>query len=117
ASVNLATEVASVRAESPVAFDGLEAAIRKAGYTARAPAQPAPPPVPVAREWAPVAFAAALSLPLLLPMAAALAGSRWALPAWLQFALATPVQFVLGARFYAGAWRALRGGSANMDVL
>ena len=35
----------------------------------------------------------------------------------LQFALATPIQFWAGARFYAGAWKALRGGSANMDVL
>jgi len=117
ANVNLATEVASVRAESPLAFGGLEAAIRKAGYTAREPERPAPPPPSPLREWAPVAVAGALSLPLLLPMATMLAGLHLALPAWLQFALATPVQFVLGARFYAGAWRALRGGSANMDVL
>ena len=39
------------------------------------------------------------------------------LPAWWQFALATPVQFWLGAPFYRGAWKALRGGTANMDVL
>jgi Cu+-exporting ATPase len=39
------------------------------------------------------------------------------LPRWLQLALATPVQFVIGRRFYVGAWRALRGGGANMDVL
>ena len=39
------------------------------------------------------------------------------LPRWLQLALATPVQFVIGRRFYAGAWNALRGGGANMDVL
>ena len=114
ASVNLATEVASVRAEAPLAFDGLRAAIAKAGYAAREPAQPAPPPVSTAREWAPVVIAAALSLPLLLPMAS---GGRLALPAWLAFVLATPVQFILGARFYAGAWRALRAGGANMDVL
>jgi Cu+-exporting ATPase len=39
------------------------------------------------------------------------------LPLWLQLALATPVQFVSGARFYVGAYRSLRGGGANMDVL
>ncbi len=39
------------------------------------------------------------------------------LPRWLQLALATPVQFWIGWRFYDGAWKALRGGGANMDVL
>jgi Cu+-exporting ATPase len=39
------------------------------------------------------------------------------LPRWLQLALATPVQFWIGWRFYAGAWKALRGGGANMDLL
>jgi P-type Cu+ transporter len=39
------------------------------------------------------------------------------LPPWVQLALATPVQFWIGWRFYAGAWHALRGGGANMDVL
>ena len=117
ASVNMATEVASVRAEAPLPFDGLQAAVRKAGYAARAPDVPAPAPVSAAQSWRPVIVAAALSTPLLLPMLAGVAGLSWAWPAWLQFLLATPVQFWFGARFYAGAWRALRGGSANMDVL
>ena len=39
------------------------------------------------------------------------------LPRWLQLALATPVQFWIGWRFYEGGWKALRGGGANMDVL
>jgi Cu+-exporting ATPase len=39
------------------------------------------------------------------------------LPRWLQFVLATPVQFWIGKRFYVGAWHSLRGGSGNMDVL
>jgi Cu+-exporting ATPase len=39
------------------------------------------------------------------------------LPLWFQLALATPVQFWIGKRFYTGAWHALRSGGANMDVL
>ncbi len=117
ASVNMATEVASVRSEVPLPFDGLQAAVQKAGYAARAPDVPAPTPVSDAVAWRPVIVAGALSIPLLLPMLAGVAGLSWAWPAWLQFLLATPVQFWFGARFYAGAWRALRGGSANMDVL
>jgi Cu+-exporting ATPase len=39
------------------------------------------------------------------------------LPGWLQFLLATPVQFIAGWRFYKGSFKALRGGFANMDVL
>jgi len=36
---------------------------------------------------------------------------------WLFFALATPVQFYVGWQYYVGAFKALRNGSANMDVL
>ena len=39
------------------------------------------------------------------------------LPAWLQCLLASPVQFVLGARFYRAGWHALRAGTGNMDLL
>ena len=39
------------------------------------------------------------------------------LPGWWQFVLAAPVQFWLGARFYVGAWKALRAGAGNMDLL
>jgi P-type Cu+ transporter len=46
-----------------------------------------------------------------------LLGRHWMLPAWLQFALATPVQFILGARFYKAGWHALKALSGNMDLL
>ena len=36
---------------------------------------------------------------------------------WVMFALATPVQFIVGAQYYSGAFKALRNRSANMDVL
>jgi P-type Cu+ transporter len=62
-------------------------------------------------------LAVLLALPLLLPMLLQPLGVHWMLPAWLQWALATPVQFILGARFYRAGYRALRAGAANMDLL
>jgi len=59
----------------------------------------------------------ALTLPLLMEMLLMFAGAHLMLPGWAQFALATPVQFWIGRRFYTGAWSSLRGGGANMDVL
>jgi Cu+-exporting ATPase len=54
--------------------------------------------------------AIALALPLVLPMLLQPFGVHWMLPAWVQFALATPVQFIFGARFYVAAWKAVRRG-------
>ncbi len=65
----------------------------------------------VRRELLLVAAAVAFTAPLLLPMAGVM------LPGWLELALATPVQFVIGRRFYVAAWKALRAGSGNMDLL
>ena len=63
-------------------------------------------------------ISAALTLPLMLHMGAIFLGTTTDfLPRWLQWLLATPVQFWIGMRFYKGAWHALRGYSANMDVL
>jgi len=36
---------------------------------------------------------------------------------WVLFALATPVQFYVGRSYYVNAWKSLKNGSANMDVL
>ncbi len=58
-----------------------------------------------------------LTAPLLIEMLLMFSGIHFMLPYWLQFALATPVQFWIGKRFYSGAWSSLRGGGANMDVL
>ena len=61
---------------------------------------------------------AILTLPLVLQMGAMFTGHDMdVLPRWLQWLLATPVQFWIGKRFYIGAWHALRSGGANMDVL
>jgi Cu+-exporting ATPase len=62
-------------------------------------------------------LSALFTAPLLIAMLLMFAGIHFILPAWLQFLLATPVQFWIGRRFYSGAWSSLRGGGANMDVL
>ena len=121
ATVNLATETAQVTTTGGGDGQGaapLLAAVAKAGYraTRRPSDNPAAPSTTAAPTW-PLWVAAALSLPLVLPMVGMLWGAHWMLPAWVQWALATPVQFFFGARFYRAGWKALRAGSGNMDLL
>ena len=44
-------------------------------------------------------------------------GQHWMLPAWVQFLLATPVQFILGPGFTKAGWAAAKALSGNMDLL
>ena len=127
ASVNLATERAHVRLSSQVDVAALIAAVEAAGYRASVPVADsagAPANAPDqeadaadARERRHLWLALALSLPLVLPMLAIPFGVHAMLPGWVQFALATPVQFWLGARFYRAGWHALKARSGNMDLL
>lgn len=119
ASVNLATESARIKVTGGVTAGTLIAAIDKAGYAATLPAasQTDAPVVAPNRDGMKVAFAAVLAFPLMLPMLLEWAGIHLMLPGWLQFALATPVQFYFGARFYKAGWKAARAGSGNMDLL
>lgn len=144
ASVNLATESARIVFSTPAAgtaaidehsdadADGtaapadasamqalLRRAVRSAGYEARAAGAGAlafqgQPPL---AGLLPVALGLLLCAPLLLPMLGELAGRHWPLAGWLQFLLATPVQFGLGARFYRAGWNALKALSGNMELL
>ena len=120
ASVNLATEQAVVAFAPGIDPSSLMQAVEAAGYTATvrdADALAAPQATGLSREARHVLFAALLALPLLLPMLLLAVGRHAMLPPWWQWALATPVQFWLGARFYVGAWKALRARTGNMDVL
>jgi Cu+-exporting ATPase len=117
AEVNLATESASVALAEGAPPQALVDAVRAAGYEARLDAPARPAAAGPDRSWWPVAVAAVLTLPLVLPMFGALGGRDWMLPGWAQFALATPVQFWLGARFYRAGWKALRARAGNMDLL
>ena len=119
ATVNLATEQAHLsRVRGTAGPAELMAAVQKAGYTAHLlnAESPVPPPAPSREGWK-VALAALLSVPLVIPMLGDLFGRHWMLAGWLQWLLATPVQFWLGARFYRAGWMALRAGSGNMDLL
>ena len=125
ATVNLATESVRVQLAVPPGTDAaageatLRRAVRNAGY------EPLTAEASAAREeeaspWAgfmPVAIGLVLSAPLVLPMFGDLFGKHWMLPAWAQFLLATPVQFILGARFYKAGWAAARALTGNMDLL
>lgn len=119
ATVNLATESARVLISPGEEVQArLRRAVRDAGYEPRA--ADATLSTEQASPWAgfaPVGFGLLLSLPLMLPMVGELFGRHWMLPAWLQFALATPVQFVLGWHFYRAGWHALKALSGNMDLL
>jgi Cu+-exporting ATPase len=117
ANVNLATERATVAAPAGLKLAALQAAVAKAGYTAWEAGNTATgAESPLASGW-PVMAAGLLTLPLVAPMLLQLFGLSWMPGGWLQLALATPVQLVLGARFYGAGWKAVRAGSGNMDLL
>jgi Cu+-exporting ATPase len=115
ASVNLATERAHVTGLHPD-LAALVRAIEKAGFQA-AEIRPQAPPTDHAaqdrRDLIHLVAAVVLSAPLLLGMAV----PALMLPAAAQFAVATIVQFWLGARFYKAGWNAARALSGNMDLL
>ncbi len=119
ASVNLATEKATVTSKIPLAFEVLQKAVEDAGYQAHPEQHQSVEQRrdSGAHDWWRVGIALLLSLPLVIPMLGQLWRQDWSLPPWVQFALATPVQFWLGARFYRSGWHALRSGTGNMDLL
>ena len=118
ATVNLATE--SARVEGVIEdVERLLRAVVAAGYSARVRASgvPSPPPVATDALRRHLIIASVLTVPLVAPMLLLPFGVHAMLPGVWQWALATPVQFWIGARYYRGAWSAVRSGSANMDVL
>ncbi|NTX31492.1 heavy metal translocating P-type ATPase, partial [Burkholderia pyrrocinia] len=137
ASVNLATERASVHGAGALDAATLIAAVTTAGYRASlavapsagamagADAQPASPAQDpdarkrreAVRERNLVIWSAVLSAPLVAPMLVAPFGIDPMLPGWLQLVLASIVQFGFGARFYRAAWHAVKARAGNMDLL
>lgn len=129
ASVNLALERADVTGlEGVVTAAILASTVARAGYEARMPdpaedraaaeaAREAADAAAARREAWMLLAAILLTLPLVGQMVAMMAGISFHLSPWTEFALATPIQLICGARFYRGAWNALRARSGNMDLL
>lgn len=124
--VNLALERADVERVDP-SLDAslLVSAVEKAGYRAAllddeagaAADHDAQAAAEARSELIRLTIAAVLAVPIVLPMLAAPLGLAFHLPGPLQALLAAPVQFWIGARFYKGAWKALKTGTGTMDVL
>lgn len=121
ATVNLANERAHVEVDERIDPASLIAAVDKAGYGASLEQDRATQQADQLKrhgsERLHLIAAIILAIPLIMPMLLQPFGIDWMLPGWVQLALATPVQFFLGARFYIAAYKAVRAGAGNMDLL
>ena len=124
-TVNLATEQARVRLTKGAVADieDLIGAIQKTGYEASL-SNPKGPHTekPQKAFWAAdglgrVILGFTLAAPLILPMLLMPFSIHWSLSPLWQLALATPVQFILGWRFYKAGFKSLLAGVGNMDLL
>ncbi|ORX23219.1 copper-translocating P-type ATPase [Thermoanaerobacterium sp. PSU-2] len=126
ANVNFATEEASVEYNSDaISVEQMAKAIRDIGYDAKEKKdnvldyEKNEREAEIKRTKAMVIVSSILTFPLLLAMVLKV----FKLPAgileapWFQILLATPVQFIIGYRYYKGAWHNLKNMSANMDTL
>ncbi|OCL25085.1 heavy metal translocating P-type ATPase [Gilliamella sp. wkB171] len=118
-SVNLATEKATVNANSNVKLDTLMSAVDNAGYHAVKITDQQMHHKDVDKQaslW-PIVLSIILSVPFVIPMLLEPFDINLMLPAWLQFILASIVQFGLGGKFYRSGFNALKALTGNMDLL
>ncbi len=124
ATVNLATEQARIRIQRGSAtLAEIISLVKKTGYEAKESSLRGNTDKNVAKSiWAPdglgrVVLSFALSAPLVLPMLLMLFDVHWSLSGWWQVVFASPVQFILGWRFYKAGYESLMAGAGNMDLL
>ena len=125
ATVNLTTESATVEYNPDMtSVDEFQQRIKNLGYEAQpkkeASEKSSQKEKQLKRQLIKLVVSAVLAAPLLMTMFVHLFGIQIPhifMNPWFQFVLATPVQFVIGWQFYVGAYKNLRNGSANMDVL
>lgn len=116
AQVNFATETLNIRYHDADTQD-IQAWIKKTGFEGRLIDDAPKPKQAPSMPWRLIALWA-LSLPFWVGMIGMMVGSHALMPpVWVQFVLASVVQFYFGWVFYKGAWASIRGGLANMDVL
>ncbi|MER2189346.1 MAG: heavy metal translocating P-type ATPase [Solibacillus sp.] len=126
-NVNLALERATVTYNpSSVSVADIVARVDKIGFGAHPVVEAAPRDYreqAIRKQTMKFIAAAVLSLPLLWTMVGHFSFTSFLyvpdvlMNPWVQLLLATPVQFIIGWQFYTGAYKSLRNGSANMDVL
>lgn len=118
-SVNLATEKATVKANSNVNLATLMSAVDKAGYHAvkMTDQQTHAKDTEKQASFWPIVVSILFAIPFVLPMLLEPFGFHLMMPAWLQFILASIVQFGLGAKFYRSGFSALKAFTGNMDLL
>lgn len=130
ASVNFAMETARVEfSPGEVSIEDMKNKVKKLGYTAIVKQDGTSNGASdhrakeLSNQKRKLLISAILSLPLLWTMVGHFSFTSWIyvpelfMNPWFQLILATPVQFYIGRQFYVGAYKALRNGSANMDVL
>ncbi|MBP1973039.1 heavy metal translocating P-type ATPase [Cohnella thailandensis] len=128
ASVNFAMETARVEfSPGEVSIEDMQSKVQKLGYKAIVKQGDRKASDHRSKEISSqkrkLLISAILSFPLLWTMVAHFSFTSWIyvpdflMNPWFQLLLATPVQFYIGKPFYVGAYKALRNGSANMDVL
>jgi len=113
ASVNYATERATVTVPAGVTAADLVATVEAAGYTATVPRREEPDPTPDWRHRLVVAVVLAVPV-IVLSMVPAAQFDGWQ---WVSLVLATPVVLWAGLPFHRAAWANLRHGTATMDTL
>ena len=123
ATVNLAIESATINFDPAItSAAALVKVVEEAGYGAKIKDESggddgAAEKARLKKQRNLLIFSAALTTPLVLQMVSNLFGLGFHLKPWMEIALATPVQFYVGSRYYIGAWHALKAKAGNMDML
>lgn len=120
ASVNLATEKANIEYDTAkLDINKILNLISSAGYEAKVslPREKENKENKLKKEKITIIISTLLTIPLALPMIFSSFGKNYMLSPWIQLLLATPIQFIIGFRFYESAWRAIKAKSGNMDLL